>query len=363
MTSVVEALATVASALAPERGPAAGVRDWTAGLALANDHLLSPAIYSALTATGRIGELPDDVRDYLELLHRLNGERNQALRRQAVELITALIAAGVEPMLLKGGLQLFRQLHRDPAARMIRDLDVLVPDRLRPQTTDVLQALGYRVATKYEAGHNAYADFARPNDPGAVDLHVEIIEMPHLLSAAEVWSRAGLLTADGARFWAPSDTDIVLHHLLHAQIHYLGNFYRGILDLRQVYEFSLFLSGAANVDWAVVAARFARHRLETVLDSYILIAQELFGGRWPLARPASAAGRLHCRRCVVQLHHPALASLLVPYANIRAAFAWHRMNQVRGDRGTVTVARLMHAAQYLRKKAAWAVVRRVLRTQ
>src|SRR5262245_20257994 len=125
MTGVAEALATLASALGPERGPAAGVRDWAAGLALANDHLLSPAIYAALTATGRIGELPDDVRNYLELLHRLNGERNQALRQQALELITALNAAGVEPMLIKGGLQLFRPLHRDPAARMIRDLDVL----------------------------------------------------------------------------------------------------------------------------------------------------------------------------------------------------------------------------------------------
>jgi hypothetical protein len=246
---------------------------------------------------------------------------------------------------------------------MVRDLDVLVPAELCREATDVLHALGYRIATKYEAGHNAFGDFARPDDPGAVDLHVEIIEMPHLFAAQEVWSRSQLVEADGARFRAPSETDMVLHHLLHAQIHHLGNFYRGILDLRQVHEFSVFVRELKDVDWAFIARRFAGHRLDVVLESYILVAQKLFDAPWPLARPAAAAARLHCRRCLLQLHHPALAAVFVPYANIRAAFAWHRMNGLYGGRSAVTLARLGHAIQYFRKKAAWAAVLRVLRTQ
>ena len=62
-------------------GPDAAVRrlrqaDWTAALALANAHLVAPGLFGSLAAAGRLGDLPDEVRDYLEMLHRCNGRRN-----------------------------------------------------------------------------------------------------------------------------------------------------------------------------------------------------------------------------------------------------------------------------------------------
>src|SRR2546430_3381839 len=120
---------------------------------------------------------------------------------------------------------------------MLRDIDVLVPASAAPDTVRTLQSLGYGAKTLYEVGHNAVGDFTRENDPGAVDLHVEIIDTPYLLPAQEVRQRAREVQEGNARFLIPSPTDAVLHHLLHAQIHYLGNFYRGLLELRQLYEF------------------------------------------------------------------------------------------------------------------------------
>lgn len=362
------AVRTVAEALKPAAGGADAaarrrtVDDWTRPLAFANEHFLTAALYAGLSAADRLADLPTDVCTYLRFIHDLNRERNEALRRQAVELIGALNNAGVVPTLLKGALALFGDLYPDPAARMIRDIDVLVAADEVELAARTLQQLGYDTIARYEAGHNAYGDFARPHDPGAIDLHTDLVEMPYLLPAAEVWKRSRRVdAAPGAAFLAPAPTDMALHHLLHAQIHYLGNFYRGVVELRQVYEFATLVDRRADIDWPAVEERLGRHRLGTALESYALTAQRLFGCRWPLPHPPSRRAASHSRRCLLQLCWPALVTLGTPLANIRAAFAWHRMNYLYGqDRGRGS-RRLRHAWQFIHKKPAGHVIGRVFR--
>jgi hypothetical protein len=117
------------------------------------------------------------------------------------------------------------------------------------------------------------------------------------------------------------------------------------------------------VDWTFIAERLSRHRLDVALESYLLAAQRLFNSPWPLRHPASRAAHAHCRRCLVRLKYPALVRLGIPCANIRAAFAWHRINHSYGRQRPLAIARLTHAARYIAKTAAWNVVLRVLRTQ
>ena len=171
---------------------------------------------------GHAALLPADAGGYLATLHRLNGDRNRALRRQAVELIGALNEQGITPALLKGGLALFDGPYADPAVRMMRDLDILVPAGSRADAIAVLEQLGYRLARQHAAGHHAFGDFARPNDPGSVDLHTELVDPSHVLPASEVWGRAEPRQTGGVRYFSPCATDRIMHNLLHAQIHHLG---------------------------------------------------------------------------------------------------------------------------------------------
>jgi hypothetical protein len=367
------ALSLITESLRPEAGgPRAATRrrataDWTTTLRLANEHYLTPAMYVSLTQAHALADLADDLREYLAMLHQLNIERNQALRRQALELVEALNGVGIEPMLLKGGIALFSDLYADPGMRMLRDLDVLVPASAAHDAVRALQSLGYGAKTLYEAGHNAIGDFTREHDPGAVDLHVEIIDSPYLLPARDVWQRARAvqIVQDGAaKFFIPSPTDSVLHHLLHAQIHYLGNFYRGLLELRQIYEFVTMVRHYGDaIDWRFCIDRLVRHRLETPLQSYALAASRLFDLPWPLPSRPGAAAQLHYRRCLAQLAVPALGQIVVPVANIRAAFAWHRMNGLHPLDGPLPVQRFRHASQFLRKKTAHSFIGRLFRVQ
>lgn len=338
--------------------------DWMPVFRIANDHLLTPALWHALINSGRFRSLPADAAEYLATLYLLNGERNGVLRRQAIELIGALNERDIVPALLKGGLALFDGPYDDPAIRMMRDLDILVPVQARDQAIAVLEGLGYGLAQQYAAGHHAFGDFSRPNDPGSIDLHTELVDSSHVLPASEVWSRAAPREIDGVRYLAPSATDRVLHNVLHAQIHYLGSFYRGELHLQQIYEIAaLARHFGPEIDWDFVERRLAAHRLTSALESHLFAAHRLFGLEWPLARPASARARLHFLRCEVQLDLPVLQRLAVPWGNLRGALAWHRMHALHGESGGPFGWRFRHLLQYLRKMGAGATVGRLLRSR
>lgn len=338
------------------------VEDWSLPIALANEHLVGPAFFAALRAAGAEGDLPDDARGYLELLHRSNAERNAALRRQLTELLYKLERAGIEAMLLKGARSFAVGLYADPGSRMFRDLDVVVrPERVE-RALEVLAAMGYGVANTYLPEQNAVAELTRRGDPGAVDLHVEIVDVRHLLGAAEMWNRAVPVTVGGIPCMVPSATDAVLHHLIHAQIHFRGAYYFGAVELRQLYEFAaLARHGGAELDWGSVADRLAQHGLRTMLESYALMARRLFGMPWPLTSLPSAAARLHERRCALNLALPRVEAWAAPWANLRAAFAGHRMRARYPKLRTATQRRLLHLAQFLRKTTAGGLAHRLLR--
>ncbi|OFW99344.1 MAG: hypothetical protein A3D94_02110 [Alphaproteobacteria bacterium RIFCSPHIGHO2_12_FULL_66_14] len=336
--------------------------DWMPVLEIANDHLLTPALWSALRESSQAISLPADARDYLATLHRLNGDRNRVLRRQAIELIGALNAQGIVPALLKGGLTLFDGPYADPAMRMMRDLDILVPAGSRDDAIGILERLGYRLAQQYAAGHHAFGDFARPNDPASVDLHTELVDPSHVLPASEVWSRSELREIGGVRYFSPCATDRIMHNLLHAQIHHLGNFYRGELQVQQVHEFvALARHFGPAVDWPFVKRRMHAHHLTAAMNSYLLAAHRLLGLEWPLSSPPGLGARLNYLRCEMQVGVRPLQWIGVPWGNLRGAFAWHRMHALHGSTGGPLRWRCRHLVRYLQKEGIGATLERLLR--
>jgi hypothetical protein len=336
--------------------------DWPAVLQLANEELVTPALCSRLRRLRRFDALPAEIADYLGLLHRLNGERNDALRRQAVELAAALNRFDIRPILLKGAAALFADAYGDPAARMIGDIDILIPRLRQRASLAVLADLGYRLVDRYPEGHNAYGEFARDGDAGALDLHVEPIDAPYILAADEVVARALPCTETGAAFLVPSPTDRMLHNILHAQIHHRADYYRGAISLRQLHDGATLASSLASaIDWDLIERRCAEHRLDAALHSYLLAAADLFALAWPLvARPALRA-RVHYRRCLAQRRVPALGWLLVPWANLRHGFAGHRLRNLYGSRRGAVRRVMRHAGQFVRKARARGVIAQLFR--
>lgn len=340
--------------------------DWQAVIAFANEHLLGPALHARLSRRPGRAAAPPEVFAYLGLLHRLNCVRNQALRQQAIEIIRAFNNAGIVPMILKGGIVLFDSPYprRAWSTRMMRDLDFMVRPADLDRATAALTTLGYGILNRYPAGHHAFAEFSRATDPAAVDLHTELVDPHYVLPAADVWSRARPLPTPGLAAVAPAPTERMLHHFLHAQVHYLADFYRGELRLDQLYEFAAMGSRfGSEIEWLEIARRIERHRLATPLHSYLFSAGELFGLQWPLAAMPRLAARFHHRRCRVQMALPVLRRVTVPWGNLRAAFAWHRMKARYGTHGWLVLWQAHHAWRFLRAKSMRAAWGRMFRTE
>jgi hypothetical protein len=239
---------------------------------------------------------------------------------------------------------------------------VLVPHAAAGRAREALGQIGYSVARRYPMGCHAYADLTRPGDPGPVALQVELLDAKYVLPAREVWQRARAIRHGGIEFFIPAPDDCVLHALLHAQIHYPGNYYRGVVELRQLHAFATLTRHFGSVlDWAFIARRMSRHRLDTPLESYLLAGERLLGLRWPLSVPPSLRAELHYRRCATQLRFPALAAMVAPWANIRTGFAAHRMDALYHGSGPLRLTR--HAVQFARKKTIAGVVDRLFRVR
>jgi hypothetical protein len=101
--------------------------------------------------------------------------------------------------------------------------------------------------------------------------------------------------------------------------------------------------------------------LRTALESYALAAVRWLGAPWPLPAPPSAVARLHEWRCSATLSWPALEVWAAPWANLRAAFAGHRMSARYPWLRTATLRRLWHVAQFLRKSTPGALAHRFFR--
>ncbi|MEX2451068.1 MAG: nucleotidyltransferase family protein [Rhodospirillales bacterium] len=340
--------------------------DWTAVIELANRHLLGPAVYARLCKTGRDRRVPEDVLAYLAMLHELNIERNKALRRQVEEVIRTLNAAGVEPMLLKGAIALVEPFSGEDnvSTRMMRDLDILVRRDAANRSISALESLSYDVVNAHLEGYHAIADFVRMDMPGAVDLHVELIDPEYVLPAREVWQQATRLSVRGLKVFIPSPTHRMLHHLLHAQVHHLANFYRGDIVLSQLFEFTTLADRMRNrIDWQGIEACMYGHRLKSVLHSYLIAANRLFGMPWPLETSPTPAARVHFRRCLLQIKYPSLGLPTVAWGNLRAAFAWHRMRALYGTRAWLLVCQTRHLLQFMKKMPMRHIFSRMFRTE
>ncbi len=225
-TAVVDELAALLrfDVIGPVHDPQVG---WPALLEVASAHRLLPALWSALSARG-VRPLPDDLRHgssplaILEQAYLDNDARIRASRRQLVRVLDMLEGVDASPIPLKGSHWLLAGWLRDPAARVMVDIDVLVPRTRSDAATDILERYLY-VAVPFDpvdGGDHQLAPMVAPRWPGSVEVHLEPIIGFHrrLLSAEEVRARAVVIDVDLAARTLPSSTDAVLLAIGHGQL-------------------------------------------------------------------------------------------------------------------------------------------------
>jgi hypothetical protein len=170
--------------------------NWEGVLALAHRGLVATTLYPALQRRGLLERAPVEVVEHLAALHALSAERNALLRRELARAARVFNALGVEPLLLKGALALVPGESPEIAARLMGDLDLLLPAEAVADGQRALQdRLGYRPAypeSRFAEHHHA-CPLIHPDHGAKFELHRAV--MGRLLEAAlpaeDLWPGGG----------------------------------------------------------------------------------------------------------------------------------------------------------------------------
>ncbi len=352
------ALAFLGRALSPvDAGSVGELRDdfggplaWESVVELASHHLVTPTLYRSLDAKGLLSELPAEVRSYLEAVHELNGERNRRISDQLRGIVAALNAAGIEPVLLKGAAYLAADLYGDPAARLIGDIDLLVPGDELPAAVAALATIGYREAGIEDysfTGHHHHTPLVRDGDVAAVELHSAPVAraFARLLPAEQMFAGARRVDLDGGRARLPAPQDQVVHNIVHAQLadrHY----WLALVPLRPLSDLvRLRAAGAGQIDWPAVLAGFDRGGHGSACRAWLMAAEQLLGDRLPSGVQPDLGARFACWRARNQKRHPWLTAAGEWYGYHRAMIA--QLNAGPGVRRRL-LTRVLHPRGYHR---------------
>ena len=297
-----------------------GLVDWKATAALAGQHLLLPALWPALSEKKLAAPMPEALRRFLgersggegknfllalEEMYLANAARNAGIRRQALQAVAALNAAGIEPAALKGTRLLLAGDSVFARARCLRDIDLVVADSLWARAGVALEEAGY-----VKTGSAAHADsFIAANSIVEIDLHRSPLSLhapaalPAYLTPEGFWPRTIAIDLAGQRCRQLPPGERLVHSILHTEVADL-NFAAGDWPLRYLYETAVLTRDPATaIDWSVVES-LAGDDLGLPLRAHLYAANRLFGGKLGEGFAESPRLRRHFRRCRLNARYP-----------------------------------------------------------
>ena len=271
---------------------------WEDFVATASAHQLAGVFHHAIETFGLGAALPAGIVEYFDGIATLCRQRNDGVRREAIELAELLNEIGVSPIFLKGGGHLLCDLYPDRAMRVMVDLDVLVPpDSVAACATRLAEA-GFETLSDYrDPKSHQHAPLGRPGAAASVELHHEVLAFPYgrILTADDARREAEAIDIGGPRAAILSLPHRIVHNIAHAQLMDHAYVY-GVLRPRELFDFVLLAHAmGSEPDWAPIESRLDTHGYKTAFDFHLLAAEHLLGWSTPARRRGMRAKCLYAR--------------------------------------------------------------------
>jgi hypothetical protein len=269
--------------------------DWDRVVGIASAQFVLPAAAAALRDLGLLKRLDDELGTFLAAVHAANTERNAELRTELTAAVKILCRAGIEPVLLKGAIRLADRLYPDDGWRMLRDLDLLVPNA----------ALADAIRAFEEAGYALIEGGALRREMGAckIELHEELFagsRQVQLLGAASVLNESRHLTFEDEIVRIPSAEHQLVHLIGHSQLRHCGHAI-GRICLRDRLEAAALLNWRHEaIDWQEVSTRFVAAGYRRPLLSFLLSLKDGAWGAVPVTGKIDLLTALQRRRIMLQ---------------------------------------------------------------
>lgn len=325
--------------------------DWDALIEVADHEVLSPRLYHALRVAGVIDQVPEAPRTSLKRRFLLNTLLNEKIKKQAIEIVTALNGRGLDPIIIKGGLHLFEAEPEEIGTRVMGDLDIIVSASELETAIEGLLEIGFEPDEAEESWTYHYRPLVRAGSV-PIDVHQHVGEQKSILPQQEAARAAVPVDAGDLRLRALEPAHRVFHNIFHSQIqdraHELGSLaLKPLLDLSDIVS-----RHGPEIDWPELGARMEKGGLSRVWNARMYQMAALLAVPMPPGLSPTARAKFHNWRCLHQLKWPWLVKLAITWAAATQPFKQHAMDLIYGC-GThpikVNAYRLRHAGHMLWK--------------
>ncbi|MFC2106015.1 nucleotidyltransferase family protein [Candidatus Bipolaricaulota bacterium] len=237
-----------------------------------------PLLYRNLARQG----VSDPSMGKLKGIYRIVWSRNHWLTSRALPTLRALHEEGVPIMLLKGAA--LNTLYGEQfGARLIADVDILVPKGDAQRAVEIVEDFGWiptddpPKVTADSISVTEGVDLVHPGG-GALDLHWHLF--PENQAAAHedpAWRYAIAAPIAGVPTLAPSPTEMLLHVCVHGWAWSPHPPFRWVAD-----SMTILRASSTKIDWERLTEDARRRRLVPQLEAALTYLQARFGAGVPI---------------------------------------------------------------------------------
>ena len=285
--------------------------------ALSTEPALLVAARNAFVTPALAGACPEATSDddtatarALAAAEALNARRNELVLRELADVAALLNGLGITPLAIKGACHLATGLWPRAGARVVRDIDLLVPEAdLLPAFQALARHAGKPHLDAGDADLLAIGKHCPPikgrSWPVFVELHCRVLprRFSHLLPAEELFERARTARAGDAAMLVPSPRDQALIAILHGPLGD-GTYLAPNVHLRDVLDIvHLMRRHGSEIDWADIEEHLDQHGW-SVLGALTNRLLARYAGKTGPFRKPPLAKRLHVKRWEWQQNRP-----------------------------------------------------------
>jgi hypothetical protein len=283
--------------------------DWRAIVSLANESLVTPALFEAMnTGSPAHPPVPAEVAAFLADVHARSRTRNQSLASTLHDALGALNGAGIVPVLLKGC-----ALWADAGtqgSRIVCDLDLLVRPAELVCALAALRAHGFAIADDQRGrAYHPVVELSRPTDAGSIDLHQHLPGAAHLPALGDIHAHCRSVAVGGMDAMLPSRELQILMLVLHDQL-LDGHFWRGGFHLRHLLDIAALTRSEPEPDWRALLGLSPTALVRSALRCELLAARRLAGAKVPDWVGRGFWARMNFARHRLFFERPAMATAL-----------------------------------------------------
>jgi len=251
---------------------------WSKIIKIAIQQEVPTFLYYNLTRLNLSINIPDDVSLKLKQYYYLNLEKNIKFEKEVLKLLGLANNKGISAVALKG-LSLLQCVYKNPALRIMADVDILVKIEDFEKMASLLKQLDLKEninhrKNKENRDYRHMAIFSKKLSANLfliIEIHGILVHArPYEIHLSCLWERAYETNSHGQKILSLSNEDIFISLILHMRSHLRRLKLKFIIDIAELINYY-----KNTLDWTYIIRMAEINHIKNSVFLFLYLAEEL----------------------------------------------------------------------------------------